>query len=348
MSVFDHNEYDNHEQVLFCRDRGAALFAIIAIHDTSLGPAAGGCRMWPYASVNDALTDVLRLSQAMSYKNALAGLPLGGGKSVIIGDPNKDKNETLLTSFARFVQRLGGQYYTAEDIGIGIDDVEILAEESDYVFGLTTTGDPSPFTARGCFEGIRAAVRHRLDRDSLDGLKVAIQGVGNVGRFVCKNLHQAGAELIVADVNPEAIAYTVENFGAKVVAPDEIYAQDVDIFSPCAMGGILNDDTISQLKTSIVAGVANNQLAEARHGQLLHDKGILYAPDYVINAGGMLNASGDIFGQYDVNQVMERVAGLYDATLRILEMAEREGRLTSEVADDLARQRIAAGRASKE
>ena len=347
MSVFDHNEYDNHEQVLFCRDRGAALFAIIAIHDTSLGPAAGGCRMWPYASVNDALTDVLRLSQAMSYKNALAGLPLGGGKSVIIGDPNKDKNETLLTSFARFVQRLGGQYYTAEDIGIGIDDVEILAEESDYVFGLTTTGDPSPFTARGCFEGIRAAVRHRLDRDSLDGLKVAIQGVGNVGRFVCKNLHQAGAELIVADVNPEAIAYTVENFGAKVVAPDEIYAQDVDIFSPCAMGGILNDDTISQLKTSIVAGVANNQLAEARHGQLLHDKGILYAPDYVINAGGMLNASGDIFGQYDVNQVMERVTGLYDATLRIFEIAQQEGQLTSAVADDLARQKIAAGRASK-
>jgi len=348
MSVFDNSEYDNHEQVLFCRDRGAGLFAIIAIHDTTLGPAAGGCRMWPYASVDDAVTDVLRLSQAMSYKNALAGLPLGGGKSVIIGDPNKEKNEKLLTSFARFVQRLGGQYYTAEDIGIGINDVEVLARESDYVFGLTTTGDPSPFTSRGCFEGIRAAVKHKLGRDSLDGLKVAVQGVGNVGRFLCKNLHEAGAELIIADVNPEAVAYAVENFGAKVVAPDEIYSQDVDIFSPCAIGGVLNEDTIPQLKTSIVAGVANNQLAEGRHDQLLHHRGILYAPDYVINSGGMLNASGDIFGQYNVNQVMERVTGLYDATLRIFEMAQQEGRLASEVADDLARQKITAGRASKE
>ncbi len=348
MSVFDNSEYDNHEQVLFCRDREAGLFAIIAIHDTTLGPAAGGCRMWPYASVNDAVTDVLRLSQAMSYKNALAGLPLGGGKSVIIGDPNKEKNEKLLTSFARFVQRLGGQYYTAEDIGIGINDVEVLARESDYVFGLATTGDPSPFTARGCFEGIRAAVKHKLNRSSLDGLKVAVQGVGNVGRFVCKILNEAGAELIIADVNPEAVAYAVENFGAKVVAPDEIYSQDVDIFSPCAIGGVLNEETIPQLKTSIIAGVANNQLAEGRHDQLLHDRGILYAPDYVINAGGMLNASGDIFGKYNVNQVMERVTGLYHATLRIFEMAQQEGRLASEVADDLARQKIAAGRASKE
>jgi leucine dehydrogenase len=348
MSVFDNSQYDNHEQVLFCRDREAGLFAMIAIHDTTLGPAAGDCRMWPYASVSDAVTDVLRLSQAMSCKNALAGLPLGGGKSVIMGDPNKDKNEKLLTSFARFVQRLDGQYYTAEDIGIGISDVEVLAKESDYVFGLSTTGDPSPFTARGCFEGMRAAVKHKLNRDSLDGLKVAVQGVGNVGRFLCKNLYEAGAELIIADVNPEALAYGVESFGAKVVAPEDIYSQDVDIFSPCAIGGVLNEDTIPQLQTSIVAGVANNQLAEARHDQLLHDRGILYAPDYVINAGGMLNASGDIFGKYDVNRVMERVTGLYDATLRIFQLAQQEGRLASEVADDLAREKIAAGRASKE
>ena len=348
MSVFDNIEYDDHEQVLFCRDEEAGLFAIIAIHDTTLGPAAGGCRMWPYASFDEALTDVLRLSQAMSYKNALAGLPLGGGKSVIIGDPNKDKNEKLLIAFARFVQCLGGQYYTAEDIGIGIKDVEVLARASEYVFGLPTTGDPSPFTARGCFEGIRAAVKHKLGLDTLDGLKVALQGVGNVGRFVCTCLHEAGAELIVADVNPEAVAYAAESFGAQAVGPDEIYSQDAHIFSPCAMGGVLSDDTIGQLKVSIVAGVANNQLAEARHGQLLHDKGILYAPDYIINAGGMLNASGDIFGQYDVNQVMEQVRGLYDATLRIFEMAQQKGKPTSEVADDLARQKIAAERASRE
>ena len=347
MSVFDNSEYDNHEQVLFCRDVEAGLFAIIAIHDTTLGPAAGGCRMWPYASVDDAVTDVLRLSQAMSYKNALADLPLGGGKSVIIGDPNKDKNDKLLTSFARFVQGLGGQYYTAEDIGIGISDVEVLAKASDYVFGLSATGDPSPFTARGCFEGIRAAVKHKLGRDSLEGLKVAVQGVGNVGRYVCKNLHEAGAGLIVADVNAEAAGSAVENFGAKAVAPEEIYAQNVDIFSPCAMGGVLNDDTIPQLKATIVAGVANNQLAEARHGRLLHNRGILYAPDYVINAGGMLNASGDIFGQYDVNQVMERVTGLHEAALRVFEMARQEDRPTNEVADDLARRKIWAGRSSR-
>jgi len=348
MSVFDNSEYDNHEQVLFCRDQDAGLFAIIAIHDTTLGPAAGGCRMWPYGSVDDAVTDVLRLSKAMSYKNALADLSLGGGKSVIIGDPNMDKNEKLLTSFARFVQRLDGQYYTAEDIGIGINDVEVLAKASDYVFGLATTGDPSPFTARGCFEGIRAAVKHKFGRDSLEGLKVAVQGVGNVGRYVCKNLKEAGAELIVADVNAGAVASAIENFEAKAVTPDRIYAQDVHIFSPCAMGGILNDDTIPQLKTSIVGGAANNQLAEALHGRMLHEKGILFAPDYVINAGGMLNASGDIFGQYDVNQVMKRVKGLYDATLRIFEMAAQEDRPTNEVADDLARQKIAAGRPSKD
>ena len=347
MPVFDNSEYDNHEQVLFYHDRESGLFAIIAIHDTTLGPAAGGCRMWPYASVEEALSDVLRLSRAMTYKNALAGLPLGGGKAVIIGDPFKEKNDTLLASFAGFVQRLGGQYYTAEDIGIGIKDVELFAMECDYAFGLATTGDPSPFTALGCFHGMRAAVKHKLGRDSLNGLTVSVQGVGNVGRHLCKNLREAGAKLIITDVNPEAAAHVSENVGATVVAPEEIYSQDVDIFSPCARGGILNDDTIPQLKASIVAGGANNQLAEARHGKMLCDRGILYAPDYVINAGGMLNASGDIFGQYDANQVMKRLSGLYDAALRIFETAQQEGRPTSEVADDLARQIIAAKRASK-
>jgi len=347
MSVFDNSEYDNHEQVIFCRDTDAGLFAIIALHDTTLGPAAGGCRMWPYNSVDEAVTDVLRLSQAMSYKNALADLPLGGGKSVIIGDSNKDKNEKLLTSFAQFVQRLGGQYYTAEDVGIGINDVEVLAKTSDYVFGLSATGDPSPFTARGCFEGIRAAVKHKLGRDSLEGLTAAVQGVGNVGRYVCKNLYEAGTKLIIADVNAEAAAYAVETFGATAVSPKKIYSQDVDIFSPCAMGGILNDDTISQLKASIVAGVANNQLSEPHHGRLLYDKGILYAPDYVINAGGMLNASGDIFGEYDINKVMERVTYLYDATLRIFEVAKQKNQPANEVADTMARQKIANGRLRK-
>ncbi len=340
MSVFDNREYDNHEQVLFCRDPESGLFAIIAIHDTTLGPAAGGCRMWPYATMSDAVYDVLRLSRAMSYKNALAGLPLGGGKAVIIGDPLKEKNEKLLMSFARYVQKLGGQYYAAEDVGIGVEDVEIFAKVSKYVFGLKKTGDPSPFTAIGCFHGIRASVLHKLKRDTLKGLTVAVQGVGKVGQHLCKILHEAGAGLIVADVNSEAVAYAVKNYGAKAVAPGEIYTQEADIFSPCAMGGTINDNTIPQLKASIVAGSANNQLDEARHDKMLHDRGILYAPDYVINAGGMLNASADIFGEYDVNEVMKKISGLYDVTLRIFETAQQEGRLTSEVADELARQKI--------
>ncbi len=348
MTVFNHNEYDNHEQVLFARDEESGLYAIIAIHNTTLGPAAGGCRMWPYNSVDEALTDVLRLSRAMSYKNALADLPLGGGKSVIIGDPGKDKSRAMLTAFARFVHNLGGQYHTAEDVGMGITDIEIVAESCDYVFGLTSggaaTGDPSPFTARGCFEGIRAAVKHKFDQDSLSGLKVAVQGVGNVGRNVCKNLAAAGAELIVTDVNAEALAYIEKTYTAKIVAPAEIYAQDVDIFTPCAMGGVLNDDTIPQLKASIVAGAANNQLAEPRHGQLLYEQDILYAPDYVINAGGMLNASGDIFNKYDLDQVMERIKDLYDTTLRIFELSQQQKRPTHAVANQLAREKIASGK----
>ncbi len=347
MSVFDNSEYDNHEQVLFCRDAASGLFAIIAIHDTTLGPAAGGCRMWPYATVDDAVYDVLRLSRAMSYKNALAGLPLGGGKAVIIGDPFKEKDEKLLTAFARYVQKLGGQYYAAEDIGIGVKDVEVFARECNYVFGLQKTGDPSPFTALGCFHGIRASVKHKLGCDSLEGLTVAVQGVGKVGQYLCKLLHEAGAGLIVTDVNSEALDFVVKNYGAKAVTSEDIYSQEADIFSPCAMGGTLNDDTIPQLKAGIVAGSANNQLAEARHGKMLSDRGILYAPDYVINAGGMLNASGDIFEKYDIKEVMKKITGLYDVTLRIFETAQREGRLTSEVADELARRKIAEGRVSK-
>jgi leucine dehydrogenase len=346
--LFDHPEYDHHEQVLFCRNRNADLFAIIAIHDTTLGPAAGGCRMWQYPSETEALNDVLRLSRAMSYKNALAGLPLGGGKSVIIGDPARDKNEKLLTAFARFVQGLAGQYWTAEDIGIGISDVEVLARESDYVFGLAEsgvqTGDPSPFTARGCFQGIRAAVRHRFGRDALDGLKAAVQGVGNVGYCLCRNLREAGVDLVVSDVSPAAADRAVSEFGAVSVAPEEIYDQSVDIFCPCAMGGAISDDSIGRLQAGIVAGVANNQLAEPRHGRELYQRGILYAPDYVVNAGGMLNASGDIFGRYDVETVNRNIDRLYDTAREIFRQSEKEKRPTSEVADDLARGRIAAGK----
>jgi leucine dehydrogenase len=306
--------------------------------------------MWPYPTFEDALTDALRLSRAMSYKNALAGLALGGGKSVIIGDPHHDKNEKLLAAFAGHVQRLGGTYHTAEDVGIGLEDVEVLAKHSDYVFGVASkgvsTGDPSPSTARGVFAGIRAAAKHKLGRDTLDGLKVAVQGVGNVGLNLCKHLREAGAELVVSDVNEEAIGRAIEACDVRAVSPQEIYGQEVDVFAPCALGGILDDDTIPQLKAVIISGGANNQLAEPRHGQVLADRGILYAPDYVVNAGGMLNASGDIFQVYDVEQVMERVDSIYDTALKIFQIAEAEGRPTHEVADELAREKIAAGKNS--
>ena len=348
LSIFDNPEFDHHEQVVFCHDEKTGLRAIIAVHDTTLGPAAGGCRMWPYDSVDAALTDVLRLSRAMSYKNALADLPLGGGKSVIIGNPRTDKTPALLQAFATQVQHLGGRYHVAEDIGIGMDDVEVFAQQTTYVFGLQSkgaaTGDPSPFTARGAFEGMRAAVIQRLKKDGMDGLRVAVQGVGNVGRQLCKLLHKAGAKLIVTDVNADASQHVAEQYGAAIVGTEEIYAQDVEVFSPCAMGAVINDATIPQLRASIIAGVANNQLAEPRHGTVLHERNILYAPDYVVNAGGMLNATGDIFGRYDVDDVMRRILKIYDTTREIFEESAAKNQPTSAIADELARAKIQAGK----
>ena len=341
--MFEHPEFDDHEQVIFCRDADAGLRAIIAIHSTALGPAAGGCRMWPYASEEDALTDVLRLSRAMSYKNALADLPLGGGKSVVIADPSKDKTEALLQAFARQVDALGGRYLTAEDVGVGIADVEVMARVSKHVFGLPSTGDPSPFTARGAYQGIRAAVRCKLGREELAGLSVAVQGVGRVGFELARLLHEAGARLIVTDADAATLERSVSTFGAVPVGVDAIYGQEVDVFAPCALGGVLNDDTISKLQAPIVAGVANNQLAEDRHGQILHDKGVLVAPDYVVNAGGMLNGSGDIFGSYDVSKVLPRIDNIYATTLTILERSLAEDRPPHFIADELARQKIAKG-----
>lgn len=344
MHLFEHDEFDDHEQVVFCRDVEAELRAIIAIHSTRLGPAAGGCRMWPYDSEADALTDVLRLSAAMSYKNALAGLPLGGGKSVIIADASSEHKPALLTAFAQHVQRLAGTYYTAEDIGVGPEDIRVMAAASEYVFGLPDgTGDPSPFTARGVFEGLRAAVGARLGRDDLAGVRVAVQGVGHVGYHLCRLLHEHGAELIAADPDPDSLARVRAEFGATVVELDEIYGQDADVFAPCAVGGVVNDATIPQLRVSVVAGAANNQLARPEHGQQLHDRGIMYAPDYVINAGGMLSASGDIWGEYDRDETLAKVTKLFDTTRAICSASLAEGRPASAVADGMAREIVAAG-----
>ncbi|MCL1098998.1 Glu/Leu/Phe/Val dehydrogenase [Shewanella gelidii] len=335
MAVFNHVSFDQHEQVVFCHDKESGLKAIIAIHNTNLGPAVGGCRMWNYQSDDEALNDVLRLSKGMTYKNALAGLKMGGGKSVIIADPKTKDREALFRAFGRFIDSLGGRYYSAEDVGTTTADIMIAHQETPYMAGLEgKSGDPSPFTALGTFLGIKAAVKHQRGLDSLAGLKISVQGVGHVGYYLCKQLHQAGAELIVTDIHQASLDRVAAEFGATVVAPQDIYTQDVDVYAPCALGATINDTTLPLLKASIVAGCANNQLAEPQHGQQLTDMGILYAPDYVINAGGIINVSFD--DHYDEAQSTAKVNQIYDTLLKIFQQAEEQSRPTGEIADEMA------------
>jgi len=345
MAVFDHPEFDHHEQVVFCHDETTGLRGIIAIHSTALGPAAGGCRVYPYPTFDDALTDVLRLARGMSYKNALAGLPLGGGKGVIVADASDPAKPELLRAFARHVQSLGGRYWTAIDVGIGPADADILAEECDYVFTRASQYpdgfNPAHFTALGGFAGIRAVAKHDFGRDDLTGLRVAVQGLGNTGADLCRRLHEAGAELVVADVNGAAVDAIVEAYGATAVDPAAIHAADVDVFAPCALGAILNDTTIPEIRAKAVSGLANNQLAEPRHGAELRDRGITYVPDYVVNAGGIMGSSTVIFTTPNREESIREIEGLYDTILEILGRADAEQRPPSDVADEMARARIA-------
>lgn len=351
MSAFDHTEFD-HEQVLFCHDPDIGLKGIIAIHSTALGPAAGGCRMHSYASETDALTDVLRLSRGMSFKNAVAGLPLGGGKSVIIADPSRPDKADLLRAFSRHVQALNGRYWTAIDVGVGPEDADILAENCDFIFARASQYEagfnPSLFTALGGFTGIRAVVKHVWGRDELTGLRVAVQGLGQTGGDLCRQLHEAGAELLVADLNADAVREVVARFGARPVAPENIHAQEVDILAPCAMGAVINDKTLPDIKAQAICGLANNQLAEPRHGKALQDRGIAYVPDYVVNAGGMMGASTVIFSTPTREASTKRILGLYDTILSILERGNDTGLSPSQVADDMALERMAAAKASSE
>ena len=336
MRIFQHPEFENHEQVVFCRDAASGLSAIISVHNTNLGPAAGGCRMWSYLSEEDALTDALRLSKAMTYKNALAGLALGGGKSVIIGDARKDKNPKLLKAFAKFVQRLGGTYNVAEDVGIRQPDVELMAKDCDFVFGLEEYGDPSPATSRGVFQGVRAVVKQQFKTDDLHGIKVAVQGVGAVGMGLCKHLHDAGAKLFVTDINTEAVNHLVTHFNATAVDLEKIHALDVDVYAPCALGGTLNDVTIPQIKAKAIAGAANNQLKEPRHGEMLREAGILYSPDYIINSGGMIFAANGIFKIKDEENALNKVDAIYNTLLSVFEKSTNENKPTSVIADEMA------------
>ena len=351
MTLFDNPAFENHEGVHAFHDEATGLKTIIAVHSTTLGPAAGGCRMWPYDSAEAALTDALRLSRAMSYKNAMAGLELGGGKSVIIGDSRKDKTPALFQAFGRAVERVGGRYWTAEDVGVSPADLEEARKETRYVAGLeghaAASGDPSPVTAEGVFRGVRLCVERAYGRD-LNGVTVAIQGVGHVGAYLAEKLHAAGARLIITDVNQAALDKVAAATGAEVVSPDAIFDAEAEVFAPCALGGAINADTLGRLKGRVVAGGANNQLASPQIGRALFDKGLLYAPDYVINGGGIINVAAEIrgleagtaFDQAWVDAKLDRLA----LTLgEVLDRAVAEGRPTHEIADEMARERIAAG-----
>lgn len=334
--------FDNHEHVAFINDEASGLRAIIAVHNTQLGPAVGGCRMFPYANDDQALEDVLRLSRGMTYKSALAGLPMGGGKAVIIGDPAKDKSPALLAKMGEFIESLNGLYVSAEDSGTSVADLKIMAEHTKHVLGINDAqefgGDPSPLTAHGIFCGIRSAVQYKFAGADLNGLSVAVQGAGAVGRYLIKELIAAGAKVFVSDINSDNLL-KAQTLGAKACGVDEIMSLDCDVFAPCAMGAILNDSSIANLKASIVAGGANNQLAESQHAQVLHDKGVLYAPDYVINAGGII----EICRQFKDESASEYAAQIeaIGATLTdIFRQSDLENRTTSEVADTIAEQRF--------
>jgi len=330
----------DHEQVLIGRDHASGYHGIIAIHSTALGPAVGGTRFWNYANEDEALTDVLRLSQGMTYKTALAGLPLGGGKSIIIGDSTSANREALLRAHGRFIETLKGRYITAEDVGTSPADMEIIRGETQYVAGLADrSGDPSPYTARGVFRAIQASSKFVWDTDELSGRAVAIQGCGNVGYNLAKLLHESGAKLIVTDVNSHNLARAAAEFAAAPVQPNDIFSVRADIFAPCALGGVINDQTIPELKVRIVAGAANNQLLEERHGAALKGRAILYAPDYVANAGGVLNGCREVFN-WTVEQALTKIDDIYDTILKIFESARAQGLTTNNAADRLAEDRL--------
>jgi leucine dehydrogenase len=332
-----------YEEVVFFHDAPSGLRAIVAIHSTALGPALGGTRFYPFASEDEALHDVLRLSRGMTYKAAAAGLDLGGGKAVIIGDPKRIKSEELLRAYGRLIDSLGGRYITAEDVGTSREDMDLIRRETPFVTGVSPalggSGDPSPVTATGVFEGLRACAQELWNDPSLSGRRVAVQGVGKVGYHLVKHLVEAEAEVIVADVDVDAVARAVNELGVDTADPDKIHAVACDVFAPCALGGSIRDDTLPELKCSVVAGSANNQLERPEHGRALHELGILYAPDYVINAGGLINVADELRG-YDERRALERVRGIYRSLREVFHYAKTRAIDTAAAADRFAQERM--------
>ena len=342
--IFEVISKKNHEQIIYCNDPTSGLKAIIAIHNTALGPALGGCRMFPYKSEEDALVDALRLSRGMTYKASIANLNHGGGKAVIIGDPNKDKSEILLRSFGEYVQSLGGKYITAEDVGMSVHDMEFIRMETKHVTGIKRamggSGDPSILTALGVFVGMKAALKKRLDIQSLEGLKIGIQGFGKVGYYLTSHLYNEGAQLFGYDVDKKALDRVVNEFGVIPVENAELMSMNLDVFSPCAMGAIINPESIENLNCSVIAGAANNQLEkEDRDSKLLKEKEIMYVPDYVINAGGLINVANELQG-YNKEKAKYQVEGIYYILMKIFDFAANNNISTLEAANLLAERRI--------
>ena len=342
MQLFETIDKTEHEEVVFCHNKDAGLKAIIAIHNTTLGPALGGLRMWPYETEQDAVDDVLRLSRGMTYKASVAGLNLGGGKSVIIGDPKTEKSEALFRAFGRFIESLNGRYITAEDVGIDVNDMEYLFQETDNVVGVHQvhggSGDPSPFTAFGTLQGIHASLQKQFGNEDVGKYSYGVQGLGHVGFELVKLLRNEGAKVFVTDINQDAIDACVE-LGCEAVELDDIYSVDADVFSPCALGAVINDDTIPQLKYKIVCGAANNQLKTQEHAKELESRGIIYAPDYAVNAGGLMNVSIEFEG-YNRERAMRMMRTIYYNVSQIFKIAERDGITTADAADRLAEERI--------
>lgn len=340
MEIFELMGQHDHEQLVFCYEPAANYRGIIAIHDTTLGPALGGTRFWNYKSDQEAIIDVLRLARGMTYKAAVTGLNLGGGKAVIIGDPKTQRREAIFRAHGRFVESLKGRYITAEDVGTSVEDMDFVSMETDHVTGIAgKSGDPSPVTAYGVYRGIKASAKERFGSDSLDGLTIAVQGLGHVGYYLCADLAAEGAKLIVTDIDEERIRRVVDEFGAEAVASDRIYSVNAQIFAPCALGAVVNDETIPQFKFQIIAGSANNQLAEERHGDELARRGILYAPDYVINAGGLINVYGELH-DWSPERAKAKASEIYDTLTQIFDLSKEQGIPTYEAADRLAERRI--------
>lgn len=342
MKIFDTIAGMGHEQLVLCQDSASGYRGIIAVHSTVLGPALGGTRFWSYATDEEAIVDALRLARGMTYKNAVAGLNLGGGKSVIIGDNKTHDREMIFRAHGRFVESLGGRYITAEDVGTSTSDMDYVHMETDYVSGLAgRSGDPSPVTAHGVFRAIQASAKERWGSDDLTNKTVSVQGCGHVGYYLAKELHEAGAKLVVTDIDADRVKRVVTEFGAKAVSTDEIYGVQADIFAPCALGAIINDKTIPQLKVEIVAGAANNQLLEERHGDELERRKMLYAPDYVANAGGVINVYSELAG-WTSARAFRKADEIYDTILKVFAIAKADKIPTYLAADRLAEQRIQA------